>query len=109
MDGGGRLDQSLMRSGVLQMGDAGAHDGPARSCAFAAYRSYAARWRSRVARLPSGLGFAGAVLLISGALGYGVVKGGHVGDLIAWFKDARDVAANTVGFRIAAISLTGTK
>ena len=109
MDGGGRLDQSLMRSGVLQVGDAGAHDGPARSRAFAAYRSFAARWRSRLARLPSGLGFAGAVLLIAGALGYGVVRGGHVGDVIAWFKDARDVAANTVGFRIAAISLTGSK
>jgi len=109
MDGGGRLDQSLMRSGVLQVGEAGAHDGPVRSRAFAAYRSFAARWRPRLARLPSGLGFSGAVLLIAGALGYGVVKGGHVGDVIAWFKDARDVAANTVGFRIAAISLTGAK
>ena len=109
MDGGGRLDQSLMRSGVLQAGEAGAHDEPARSRAFGAYRGFAARWRSRLARLPSGLGFSGAVLLIAGALGYGVVKGGHVGDVIAWFKDARDVAANTVGFRIAAISLTGAK
>jgi len=123
MDGGGRLDQSLMRSGVLQAGEAGAsYDEPeasranaaprrrfARPAWFAACGGFAVRWRSRLARLPSGLGFAGAVLLIAGALGYGVVKGGHVADVVAWFKNARDVAANTVGFRIVAISLTGAK
>jgi cell division protein FtsQ len=59
--------------------------------------------------LPSGIGIAGSVLLLAGALGYGVVKGQHVADLITWFKDARDTVANSVGFRIAAISLTGSK
>jgi cell division protein FtsQ len=59
--------------------------------------------------LPSGIGIAGSVLLLAGALGYGVVKGQHLPDLITWFKDARDTAANSVGLRIAAISLTGSK
>jgi len=74
-----------------------------------AYRGLAGRWRSRLKRLPSGIGIAGSVLLLAGALGYGVVKGQHLPDLIAWFKDARDTVANSVGFRIAAISLTGSK
>jgi cell division protein FtsQ len=116
MDGGGRLDQSL-RSGVSEMGKAGAlPDEPAYARLgaepgrrFFALRAFAVRWRSRLKRLPPGIGFAGAVLLLVGALGYGVVKGQHVADVVAWFKDARDVAANSVGFRIAAVSLTGSK
>jgi cell division protein FtsQ len=118
MDGGGRLDQSL-RSGVSEVGEAGAPiDEPAVARVGAAprrrffgmaYRGLAGRWRSRLKRLPSGIGIAGSVLLLAGALGYGVVKGQHIADLITWFKDARDTTANTVGFRIAAISLTGSK
>jgi cell division protein FtsQ len=119
MDGGGRLDQSMMRSGLSEVGEAGT---PIDEPAFArvgvtprrrffgmANRGLAGRWRSRLKRLPSGIGIAGSVLLLAGALGYGVVKGQHVADLITWFKDARDTAANTVGLRIAAISLTGSK
>jgi cell division protein FtsQ len=119
MDGGGRLDQSMMRSGLSEVGEAGTPiDEPAfarvgarprRRFFWMAYRGFAGRWRSRLARLPSGIGIAGSVLLLAGALGYGVVKGQHVADLVTWFKDARDTAANTVGLRIAAISLTGSK
>jgi len=119
MDGGGRLDQSMMRSGLSEVGEAGTPiDEPAVARVGAtprrrffgmAYRGLAGRWRSRLKRLPSGIGIAGSVLLLAGALGYGVVKGQHVADLITWFKDARDIAANSVGLRIAAISLTGSK
>jgi cell division protein FtsQ len=124
MDGGGRLDQSLMGSGLSEVGEAGTpHDGPAHSRVSAssrrrrffrpwwgsAYRSFAIRWRARLLRLPSGAGIAASILLVASALGYGVVRGQHVPDVIAWFKDARDTVANSVGFRIAAISLTGSK
>ena len=116
MDGGGRLDQSL-RSGLSEVGEAGTSmDEPAHTRVGAkprflwlAYRGLAGRWRARLKRLPSGIGIAGSVLLLAGALGYGVVKGQHLPDLVAWFKDARDIAANSVGLRIAAISLTGSK
>jgi cell division protein FtsQ len=105
------------------VGQGGApYDGPARSRASAAshrrrlspawgsaYRSFALRWRARLMRLPAGSGIAASILLVAAALGYGVVRGQHVPDVIAWFKDARDTVANTVGFRIAAISLTGSK
>jgi cell division protein FtsQ len=74
-----------------------------------AYRSFAIRWRARLLRLPAGSGIAASILLVAAALGYGIVRGQHVPDVIAWFKDARDTVANSVGFRIAAISLTGSK
>src|SRR6202162_2996598 len=108
MDGGGRLDQSMMGSGLSEVGEAGtSFDEPAvarvgaaprRRFFWMAYRGLAGRWRSRLKRLPSGIGIAGSVLLLAGALGYGVVKGQHVADLVTWFKDARDTAANTVRF-----------
>jgi len=47
--------------------------------------------------------------LLAATLGYGAIAGGHVADVIGWLKDARDGAANAVGFRIAAVSLTGSK
>ena len=124
MDGGGRLDQPLTRSGHLGVGDSGApHDAPTHARADVrsrrrrllrpvwptAHGGFAGRWRSRLMRLPSGIGIAGSVLLLAGALGYGVVKGQHVPDVIDWCKDARDTVANSLGFRIVAISLTGSK
>jgi cell division protein FtsQ len=64
----------------------------------------------RIARLPPpGLGIAGSVLLLTAALGYGAVAGGHVAAVVDWLKAVRDEAANTAGFRIAAISLAGQK
>jgi cell division protein FtsQ len=138
MDGGGRLDQPLMRSG-LQRG-AGAEGPSAPSGApprrvrartnrlrrrfdfgplrdrldrvawLAAYRAWIQRCCVRIARLPPrGFGIASSALLLAGTLGYGAVAGGHVADIIDWLKDARDQAANAAGFRIAAIALTGPK
>jgi cell division protein FtsQ len=69
----------------------------------------AARTADKIARLPRGFGIAATVLIIGGALAYGAVRGQHVPAVIGWFKEARDVAANAVGFRIDAISLTGEK
>jgi cell division protein FtsQ len=113
-----------MGSGFSEVGETGTPiDEPARSRASAssrrrrllwpawgsAYRSFAIRWRARLLRLPAGSGIAASILLVAAALGYGIVRGQHVPDVIAWFKDARDTVANSVGFRIAAISLTGSK
>jgi cell division protein FtsQ len=125
MDGGGRLDQPLMRSGQLGDGEAGAPDrelvhshvgAPRRRRIFrpywqSAYGAMASRWTARLRRLPlpPGIGIAGTVLLIVGALSYGVVRGQHVPDVIDWVKDTRDAAADSLGFRIVAVSLTGSK
>ncbi len=126
MDGGGRLDQPLMRSGpsgVEQAGastdaPAGAHVGRtprhrrlARPAWLTTYGRLVERWSNRLIRLPPprGVGIAGSVLLLAGSLSYGVVEGQHVAEMVNWFKGARDTVANSVGFRIAAISLTGSK
>ncbi len=59
--------------------------------------------------LPRGIGTAGLILLLAGTLGYGAVAGGHLPAVIEGAKDARDAVANSLGFRIAAISLSGQK
>ncbi len=64
---------------------------------------------ARIARLPPGVGVAASALLLAAALGYGVVKGGHLPAVLDWAKDVRDAAANSLGFRIDAVSLSGEK
>ncbi len=125
MDGGGRLDQPLMGSGPAMAEEAGAPiDGPSgarvaidlrggaghRRAWLAGYRPLLGRWAARFARLPRpGLGLAASTLLLAATLGYGAVAGGHMRVIVNWFADAGDAAANAMGFRIAAISLTGQK
>jgi cell division protein FtsQ len=92
MDGGGRLDQPLKR--------------PGQSAAKFLFRG---RWTSKAAHLPRGIGIIGLVVLLASTLCYGAVIGEHVPGIVSWLKDARDIAANSVGFRIAAISLAGQK
>lgn len=60
-------------------------------------------------RLPRGLGIAAAALVVGGAIAYGTVRGDHVQNAITQFRDARDAIANTAGFRIASIVLSGEK
>jgi len=58
-------------------------------------------------RVPRGAGAMAAIALILGGLSYGVVKGDHVTDIVAFLEDARDQAANAVGFNIADLTVTG--
>ncbi len=124
MDGGGRLDQPLTRSRQSAVKPVGApHDEPSRTrapadrlrrsenrfAAFAGYRRLTGRWAAIIAHLPRGAGVIGSILLIAGTLVYGAVAGQHLPAVIDWTKDARDIAANALGFRIAAISLSGER
>src|SRR5271157_3619293 len=126
MDGGGRLDQPLMRSGpgveaaVEQFGTPFDAPHPPRAedlrrgrtdrlAWLASCRRSMGRSVSRIARLPPGIGITASLLLLAATLGYGVFAGGHVAEIVGWLKDTRDSAANAAGFRIAAISLTGPK
>jgi cell division protein FtsQ len=126
MDGGGRLDQPLTRSGPTMAEAAGpplderyrtrAENDPHgdsidRFDVRVFYRRLIWRWRSTLARLlpPAGLGMAASLILVAAGLGYGSVAGGHIANVADWLKGARDQAANAVGFRIAAISLSGAK
>jgi cell division protein FtsQ len=58
-------------------------------------------------RLPRGAGVAAALALVFGGIGYGMVKGDHVGEVVAFLEDTRDQAANAVGFNIADLTVTG--
>ena len=119
MDGGGRLDQSLTRSGPSDADQTGApFDEPrlihvhadARAASSSTWFFDTSRKAARFAeRLPRGFGVASTILLIGGALTYGAVQGQHVPAVMDWLKEARDVTANSLGFRIAAIALTGQK
>ena len=57
--------------------------------------------------LPRGAGVMAACALLLATAGYGVVKGGHADWLGTQFAEGRDAVANSVGFRIDSISLTG--
>jgi cell division protein FtsQ len=77
---------------------------------FVAAWPAAKRLVSRFIRLPPrGLGIAASILVVAGTLSYGAIKGQHISDVVAWFDDVRDSVANSLGFRIVAISLTGAK
>ena len=120
MDGGGRLDQPLKRSGQSatrwfgapvdepDCARAEADHGPA----WAGFNFFigsrrARRWAARLAQIPQGAGVAASLLLLGATLAYGAIAGGHVAAVTQWVKVARDNAANALGFRIAAVSVSG--
>jgi len=120
MDGGGRLDQPLKRSRQLATRWFGAPvDEP--DCARAQADQDPAnasfdlfiggrhlrRWTGRLAQIPQGAGVAGSLLLLGATLSYGAIAGGHVAAVTDWLKGARDNAANALGFRVAAVSVSG--
>jgi cell division protein FtsQ len=119
MDGGGRLDQPLKRSRQLATRWFGAPaDGP--DCARAQADQDAANVRfslfsgrrtrrlaARLAQIPQGAGVAASLLLLGATLSYGAIAGGHVAAVTDWLKGARDNAANSLGFRIAAVAVSG--
>ena len=120
MDGGGRLDQPLKRSGQSATRWFGAPvDEPGYACAqanqdpanggFSLFigRRRARRLAARLAQIPQGAGVAGSLLLIGATLSYGAIAGGHVAAVTDWLKGARDNAANALGFRITAVSVSG--
>ena len=118
MDGGGRLDQPLKRARQSATSWFGAPldepdcaraetDQGAGNLSFLISGRRVQRWTNRLARIPQGAGVAGSLLLIGATLSYGAVAGGHVGAVTDWLKAARDNAANSFGFRIAAVSVSG--
>ena len=63
---------------------------------------------SRV-RLPRFVGAFACLTFLAAAAGYGVVKGGHVGEIVGGVKLVCDAAANAMGMRIATVSLSGQR
>ena len=59
--------------------------------------------------LPNRLGVTATVLVLLGSAGLGIVKGGHVDELTTALSDTRNALANSVGFRITAVTINGRK
>src|SRR5215472_13217335 len=118
MDGGGRLDQPLKRSGQSATRWFGARrdepdcgrveaDHGAAVFAFSFGGRRLRRWLALLADIPQGAGVAASLLLLGATLAYGAIAGGHAAAVADWLKGARDSASNALGFRIGAVSLTG--
>jgi cell division protein FtsQ len=60
-------------------------------------------------RVPSGAGMAASGLFLLATLTYGIVIGDRTPTIVGAFKDSRDAAANSAGFRISSIALTGER
>jgi cell division protein FtsQ len=68
------------------------------------------RWSLQLDRwMPPGAGLTAAGAVIAASLAYGAVKGDHVPTVLAAMKNARDGVANTAGFRIVAVALSGNQ
>jgi cell division protein FtsQ len=117
MDGRGRIAQSLNffarlrqrppSGGAATRVRARSHyDEPMHEAGF---QRLLHRWWIRLlrVRVPRGAGATAAIALMLGGLGYGVVKGEHVTEVVAFLEDARDQAANAVGFNITNLTVTG--
>jgi cell division protein FtsQ len=59
--------------------------------------------------VPRRAGLAATALLLSASAGLGMVRGGHVEDMIATLSDARNALANSAGFRITAVAINGRR
>jgi cell division protein FtsQ len=68
-------------------------------------------WPSRFMgrRLPRYAGVNASALLFVAAMAYGTALGGHWPLVVEALKDARDAAANTSGFHITAVAISGHK
>jgi cell division protein FtsQ len=59
--------------------------------------------------LPPRAGIAATVLLLLGSGGLGIVKGGHFDEFITALSNTRNAIANSAGFRITTVAITGRK
>lgn len=128
MDGGGRLAQPLKRFGPSRLTAPSAAVPSRRARSFRRRLERPSRAVARVGRIgvfetwldrqadrlsrwmwPSGTGVALSALIVFGGLTYGVVRGEHVPETMAYLKDLRDMAANAAGFGIRSVALSGQK
>jgi cell division protein FtsQ len=58
---------------------------------------------------PRRAGIAATVLILLGSAGFGVVKGGHLAAMTAALSDTRNAIANSAGFRIISVAISGRK
>src|SRR5665213_4320290 len=121
MDGGGRLTRSLRSLGPQADLKAAAIGAAVLLREWLGRRRAAAKPRPQREHpphrlialleryLPNRAGVAATVLLLLGSAGFGVVKGGHLDELVLALSDTRNAIANSAGFRITSVGITGRK
>ncbi len=60
-------------------------------------------------RLPRRFGLWATLFILLASLAFGAVKGNHVDEVVSGLSDARNAAANAVGFRITNVAISGRK
>lgn len=102
MDGRGRLAQSVTRPAP-------------RSRPAAASRGLVNRSVRRImlplahVQVPRRAGLVATFVFLAATGAYGAIKGGHVADIETFLKDTADAGANSMGMRIATVSLSGQR
>lgn len=81
----------------------GRHGSPA----FAFFRDAFHAVHPVLVRVPRGAGVAAVAAIIGGSIAYGTVRGDHLQEGLAQFRDARDAFANAAGFGVADATVTG--
>ena len=124
MDGAGRLAEKLRPQADLKAAAIGAvvllreYFGLARAAknpeeahekADARPRAAAASGRVDRAQRAAPRRPSATVLLLLGATGFGIVKGGHFDDFATAVSDTRNALANSAGFRITTVAINGRK
>jgi cell division protein FtsQ len=59
--------------------------------------------------VPRRVGVTATVVILLGSAGLGIVRGGHIDEMTTALSDARNAAANSVGFKITAVAINGRK
>jgi cell division protein FtsQ len=109
MDCRGRLAQALKPKPKRRAAAVTAPHALAWPASTSRWQRSARRWCAPLIdlKVPRGVGSSAAALLLLASVSYGVVKGGHGPELAANVQDLCDGVANSLGFRISEIAITG--
>jgi cell division protein FtsQ len=109
MDDRGRLAQSLKQKLTRRATAARRARAPTWPATNSRALRLARRWISVLVALqvPRGAGASAAAMLLLASTFYGVVRGGHGPAIAQQIQDICDSAANSVGFRISEVALSG--
>jgi cell division protein FtsQ len=110
MDDRGRLAQSLKWIARRRAAEGSARaPSAAAPCASALHVGWLRQSSLAARRLPRGAGLSTTAIMLAGSLAFGTIQGGHLGEVAAFLRHARQSALNAAGLRVASVVLTGNR